>query len=104
LFLVDQHNNVLTDIAMAHLGHYRRILAGGEDRSLSVGSGFFLGSFALITAASQRPPWLLVPAFWMFAYGWTFQMGFLNYYLSLGLAFLAMGLFWRGKQWDYGVV
>jgi len=89
---------------MAHLGHTVGFwLAERIVVCLSV-LVFFWGSFALVTAASQRPPWLLVPAFWMFAYGWTFQMGFLNYYLSLGLAFLAMGLFWRGKQWDYGVV
>ena len=58
LFLVDQHNNVLTDIAMAHLGHYRRILAGGEDRSLSVGSGFFLGIFRI--GHSRKPKTALV--------------------------------------------
>ncbi len=37
----------------------------------------------------------------MIAYGWTFQMGFMNYYLSLGLGFFAAALFWRGRSADY---
>jgi hypothetical protein len=34
----------------------------------------------------------------MFAYGWTFEMGFLNYYIALGLAFWGLALIWRGGR------
>jgi hypothetical protein len=33
----------------------------------------------------------------MFTYGWTFQQGFLNYYISLGLAFFGIALLQRGR-------
>ena len=33
----------------------------------------------------------------MLGYGWTFQMGFFQHYLSLGLSFFALSIFWRGS-------
>ena len=33
-------------------------------------------------------------------YGWTFHMGFFNFYLSLGLAFFSLSIFWRGRGWE----
>jgi hypothetical protein len=59
---------------------------------------FFWGAFALAAAAARRAPWFLVPLIAMVAYGWTFEMGFLNYYISLGLSFLGLALFWRGNR------
>ncbi|MGH9759331.1 MAG: hypothetical protein ACREAC_00665, partial [Blastocatellia bacterium] len=32
--------------------------------------------------------------------GWTFEMGFCNYYLSLGISFFGLAIFWRGKGWQ----
>jgi len=42
----------------------------------------------------------------MLAYGYSFNMGFMNYYLSLGLACFGLALFWgaRGKEWIYGAL
>jgi hypothetical protein len=57
---------------------------------------FFWGAFALVTAASRRPPWFLAPAIAIVAYGWTFEIGFFNYYISLGLSFFALAILWRG--------
>ena len=56
---------------------------------------FFWGAFALIAAATRRAPWKLSPLIAVFAYGWTFEMGFMNYYISLGLCFFALAAFWR---------
>jgi hypothetical protein len=61
---------------------------------------FFWGIFALVSAAARRPPWLLVPLIAMVTYGWTFQMGFFNYFVSLGLSFFGLALFWRGKGFE----
>ncbi|HYB76908.1 MAG TPA: hypothetical protein VEE85_01795, partial [Candidatus Bathyarchaeia archaeon] len=36
----------------------------------------------------------------MFTYGWTFELGFFNYYLSLGISFFSLALFWRGTGWE----
>ena len=56
---------------------------------------FFWGAFVLIAAATRRAPWKLSPLIAVFAYGWTFEMGFMNYYISLGLCFFALAAFWR---------
>jgi hypothetical protein len=37
----------------------------------------------------------MLPAIALLAYGWVFHMGFFNFYLSLGLCFLALGLAWQ---------
>jgi len=63
--------------------------------------GFFWGAFALVSAASRRAPWFLTLALGMFAYGWTFNMGFFNFYLSLGLAFFGLAIVWRGHRFDF---
>jgi hypothetical protein len=97
LYIARQWTNVLGDLLLAHFGS----LLGWQTAERIVVSVsvliFFWGAFALIRAASMRPPWLLTPAIAMLTYGWTFQMGFLNYYLSLGLAFFAIALFWRAE-------
>ena len=52
---------------------------------------FFWGAFSFVSAAVCRPAWYLSPLLSVIAYGWTFQMGFLNYYISLGLGFFGLG-------------
>jgi hypothetical protein len=61
---------------------------------------FFWGLFALVTAATRRAPWLLAPCLALASYGWTYHMGFFNYYLSLGFAFFGLAILWRGKGWE----
>jgi hypothetical protein len=100
LYLVQQWNNVLLDLALTHLGSAlgftvaERIIV-----PLSV-LIFFWGAFALISAFAGREPWYLTPGIAMVAYGWTLQMGFLNYYLSLGLAMFSLALIWQGRTAD----
>src|SRR6202040_172852 len=50
---------------------------------------FFWSLFAFVRAVSGAVPWTLVPVFAMLTYGWTFQVGFFNYYIAIGLSFLA---------------
>jgi hypothetical protein len=57
---------------------------------------FFWGAFVLVAAATRRAPWFLTPLIAMVAYGWTFEMGFFNYYIALGLSFFALAILWRG--------
>jgi hypothetical protein len=61
---------------------------------------FFWGAFALAAAVVRRAPWFIVPMIAMVCYGWTFEMGFLNYYIALGLSFLSLALFWRGNRFE----
>jgi hypothetical protein len=62
--------------------------------------------FALIRTITERPPWLLTPCIAMLAYGYSFNMGFINYYLSLGLACFGLAVLWRarGREWIAGVL
>jgi len=84
LYLVRQWNNVLVDLALAKLVNAVGFVAAEKIVVPACVLIFFWGAFAFIAAATRRPPWFLVPAIAMIAYGWTFQMGFMNYYLSLG--------------------
>src|SRR6202521_4665548 len=66
----------------------------------------YWGVFALIRTIAERTPWFLAPCIAMLAYGYSFNMGFMNYYLSLGLACFGLALFWgaRGREWIYGTL
>jgi hypothetical protein len=100
LYIVNRSNNILFDTILERLG----MLAGwGAAERIAVSLSvlvFFWGAFALMSAASRRAAWYLMPGIAMIAYGWTFQIGFSNYYLSLGLGFLSAALLWRGKGWE----
>jgi len=103
LYIESRWNNILVDLILEKLGVWVGFLAA--ERLLAVVSVllFFWGAFALISAANQRPPWYLVPGIAMITYGWTFYSGFMNFYLSLGLAFSAVALIWRGDRADWAV-
>jgi hypothetical protein len=93
-------NNVLFDYWLDGLG---RILSLQVAVKIAVSAAvliFFWGMFALACAATRRAPWYLCPCIAMFTYGYTFHMGFMNFYISLGLAFFGMAILWRGKGWD----
>jgi hypothetical protein len=100
LYLAHQWNNVIVDSALTGLGTRLGFIAA-ERMVVSVCVLiFFWGAFAFISAASLRPPWYLTPAIAMISYGYAFYVGFMNFYLSLGLAFFAASVFWRGTRTD----
>jgi hypothetical protein len=100
LWLDSRWNNVLFDLLVSLLGKFFSLQVT-EKLAVSVCVLiFFWGAFALVAAAGERVPWFLVPLFAMIAYGYTFEMGFFNYYLSLGLSFFGIALFWRGEKWE----
>jgi hypothetical protein len=59
---------------------------------------FFWGAFAFVGVLSGRAPWSFAPALAMLANGYPFNMGFFNYYLSIGLGCLFLGLIWRAPK------
>lgn len=97
LHLAGQWNNVLFDILLLKLGNLFGLAAAQKILVPLCVLIFFWGAFALLAAVSQRPPWLLLPCLAMLAYGWTFNLGFFNYYLSLGLGFFAIAIVWSGR-------
>jgi hypothetical protein len=97
LYLVRQWNNVLFDWTLQHAANVMGFAAAEKIVVSACVLVFFWGVFALVAAASGQPPWFLTPCIAMLAYGYSFNMGFLNYYLSLGLASFSLALLWRGR-------
>jgi hypothetical protein len=100
LWIARQWNNVLFDFLVGSLASVFSLRVAGRIAVAMSVLIFFWGAFALACAAMRRAPWFLVPLLAMISYGWTFEMGFLNYYLSLGFAFWGLALFWRGVGWE----
>jgi hypothetical protein len=104
LWIAHQWTNVLFDLLLSFFGSLFGLdgklhLAEKISVSLCV-LIFFWGAFALVSAAGRRAPWLLTPVIALVAYGYTFRMGFFNYYLAIGLSFFSLALFWRGSGWE----
>jgi len=97
LHLARQWNNVLFDLLLLKLGNLFGLTAAQKILVPLCVLIFFWGAFTLLATVSGRPPWFLLPCLAMLAYGWTFNLGFFNYYLSLGLGFFAIALVWRGR-------
>lgn len=97
LYIARQWNNVLVDWALLHCANIFGFVAAEKIVVATCVLTFFWGVFAFVTAASGRPPWFLTPCIAMLAYGYSFNMGFLNYCVSLGLAALSMALLWKGR-------
>jgi hypothetical protein len=97
LWIAHQSTNVLFDFLLSGFGAILG-LAAAERICVSLAVlTFFWGSFALISAATRRAPWFLLPFIGVFTYGYTFHMGFFNYYLALGVSLFSLAIFWRGK-------
>jgi len=101
LYNAKQWNNVLFDVALLRVANLMDI---GEAQKIVVSVCaliFFWGVFAFVAAVTERPPWLLVPCIAMLAYGYSFNMGFMNYYLSVGLACFGLTILWRARRSDW---
>jgi hypothetical protein len=100
LAIVWMWHNALFDLFLTGFGKFLSLHAAEKLAvSLSV-LIFFWGSFAFVAAINGRAPWVLIPCLALFSYGWTFEAGFLNYYLSIGLSLFALAIFWRGRRWE----
>jgi hypothetical protein len=100
LWIERRWNNVLFDLLVSGLG---KVFSLHTTEKIAVSVAvliFFWGVFAFVSAADRRAPWFLVPVIAMITYGYTFHMGFFNYYLSIGIAFIGIAIFWRGNKWE----
>src|ERR1700744_4790755 len=106
LYFVTQFSNVLFDISLSHLAHIFGFWIAEKVAVSACVLIFFWGVFALVSAVADDPQWILMPCIATLAYGYAFNMGFMNYYLSLGLAAFCLSLVWpittwEGKEADY---
>jgi hypothetical protein len=64
---------------------------------------FGWGALAFISAVGGKQNWWLsLPWVWMLAYGFCYETGFLNFYLSLGLCLWYLTIVWR-SGWPMGL-
>jgi hypothetical protein len=101
LYIARQWNNILFDVMLLVLAKAAGFAAAQRIAVSICVLIFFWGVFALIGAVTERPPWFLMPCIAMLAYGYSFSMGFMNYYLSLGLACFALAIVWRARRVDW---
>ncbi|MGC1619353.1 MAG: hypothetical protein WA765_12765 [Candidatus Acidiferrum sp.] len=97
LYFVRQWDNILVDWMLLHAANLLGFAAAEKIVVSLCVLIFFWGVFSLVVAVSGQPPWFLAPCIAMLSYGYSFNMGFLNYYLSLGLAAFSLVLLWRGR-------
>ena len=98
LYLAVQWQNVLFDFLL----FYAVKLVGftlGEKIAVSICVlVFFWGVFSFFRSATHKAPWLLSPLIAMICYCYVFHMGFMNFYLSIGLASFGLSMLWRGTS------
>ncbi len=102
LAIVSQRTNVLFDLVLTGL---MRAVGPWAAEHIAVSLAvlvFFWGAFAMICAISRRRPWYTLAFIAVLAYGWTYHMGFMNFYLSLGLSCFAFSLLWK-RHWKSAV-
>ena len=96
LYVAPQWHNILFDVMLLHVANWFGFAAAEKIVVAICVLIFFWGAFAFVGAVTGRAPWTLTPCIAMLAYGYCFNMGFMNYYMSLGLGFLCLALVWRG--------
>lgn len=100
LWIAPQWNNVLFDCLLRGLGRVMSLEVAGRIAVSGASLLFFWGAFSFVAVVTRRLPWVISPLLAAISYGWTFQEGLLNYYLSLGLAFWGLAFFWKRKGWQ----
>jgi hypothetical protein len=96
LYIAHQWNNVLFDVALLRAAELAGFAAAQKIVVSACVLIVFWGVFAFVSAVSGNAPWFLTPCMAILAYGYAFSMGFMNFYLSIGLACIALAFLWRG--------
>src|SRR5689334_7712186 len=81
LYLAQRWNNVFFDLLLLKLANALGFAAAEKIAVSLCVLIFFWGVFAFLAAIGERLPWTLAPAIAALAYGYSFQMGFMNYYV-----------------------
>jgi hypothetical protein len=100
LTIVASRTNTLADLALEFLMSTAGAIWAERLVCAAAILIFFWSSFAFLSVASGRRPWHLAPILGVLSYGLVFHLGFLNFYLAMGLSFAILALLWnpsRGK-------
>jgi hypothetical protein len=98
LWVAPQTNNILFDILLLRFGSLVGFAAGEKIAVCLAVLIFSWGAFAFVSAVAEAPAWFLLPLLLMLTYGWTFHMGFFNFYLALGLSFVGFAILWSARR------
>ncbi len=101
LYIAKQWNNILFDVALLRVASLAGLAAAQKIVVSICVLVFFWGVFTFVRTIAGRTPWFLAPCIAMLAYGYSFSMGFTNYYLSLGLACFGLAILWRGRWFEW---
>ena len=95
LWIEHRSNNVLFDLALQWL--LQHVGPGPAQRILisAVVLIFGWGALTFISALGGKNWWFTLPCVWMLTYGFIYEIGFFNFYLSLGLCLWYLAIFWR---------
>src|SRR5207249_11293828 len=104
LYIARQWNNILFDVTLLRVANLFGLAAAEKIVVSACVLIVFWGVFVFIRTVTERPPWFLVPCIAMLAYGYSFSMGFMNYYLSLGLACFGLAVVWRTRRFEWMAV
>jgi hypothetical protein len=99
LWISAQWTNVLFDWILGGFASVLPIRFAGKLAASFAAMLFFWATFSFTSVASKRLAWGITPLLTITTFGWTFQKGLFNFYLSLGLAFAGLAFFWSQKGW-----
>jgi hypothetical protein len=105
LYVAPQWNNILFDVTLLHVANWVGFAAAEKIVVSACVLIFFWGVFAFASAVTYQAPWPLTPCIAMLAYGYSFNMGFMNYYLSIGFGSLCLAMVWRDarRNWIFAL-
>ncbi len=98
VYTVWQWDNILFDLLLFYAAKAFGFVAAEKITVSLCVLIFFWGVFAFMEAVGGKSPWLLTPLIAMLSYSYIFHMGFMNYYLSLGLASIGLSLAWPARR------
>ena len=101
LYIARQWNNILFDVTLLRVANLFGLAVAEKIVVSACVLIVFWGVFVFIRTVTERPPWFLVPCIAMLAYGYSFSMGFMNYYLSLGLACFGLAIVWHARRFEW---
>jgi len=97
LWIAPQSTNVLFDLELEWLARHVG-LGAAQHIAVSVAVLIFAwGAMAFIFAGAGRNWWFATPCVAMLAYGFVYEIGFFNFYLSMGICLWYLAIFWDGS-------
>src|SRR5579872_377700 len=97
LQIVPQSTNVLFDLELEWLARHVGFDAAQRIAVSGAVLIFAWGALAFVFAAAGTNWWFAVPCVTMLAYGFVYEIGFFNFYLSMGICLWYLATFWKGS-------